>query len=35
MGAATTVETYPGLGHAINDGEIAAVNRLIAAVAPE
>lgn len=35
MGGAVTVETYPGLGHAINDGEIAAVNRLIAAVAPQ
>jgi predicted esterase len=35
MGATTTVETYPGLGHAINDDEFAAVNRLIAAVAPE
>jgi phospholipase/carboxylesterase len=34
MGATTTVETYHGLGHAINDGEVAAVNRLIAAVAP-
>lgn len=35
MDAGTTVETYPGLGHAITDGEVAAVNRLIAAVAPE
>jgi phospholipase/carboxylesterase len=34
MGAETTVETYPGLGHAIGDGEITALNRLLAAVAP-
>jgi phospholipase/carboxylesterase len=33
MGADATVETYPGLGHAIGDGEIAALNRLIAPVA--
>jgi phospholipase/carboxylesterase len=29
MDAETTVETYPALGHAIGDGEIAALNRLI------
>lgn len=34
MGAAVTVETYPGLGHAIGDGEIDALNELIAGVAP-
>jgi phospholipase/carboxylesterase len=32
MDAATTVETFPGLGHAIHDDEVAAVNRLIAGV---
>lgn len=35
MGAETTVETYPDLGHAIGDGEIDALNGLIAGVAPE
>lgn len=35
MGAETTTETYPGLEHAINDGEISAINRLIATVSPE
>ncbi|MXR53030.1 phospholipase [Halovenus sp. WSH3] len=35
MGAETTTETYPEVGHAINDGEISAINRLIAAVSPE
>ena len=34
MGATTTVETTPGLGHAIGDRGIAAVNCLIGAVAP-
>lgn len=29
MEAAVTVERYPGLGHAIGDGEIAALNRLL------
>ena len=35
MDAETTVETYPGLGHAIGDGEMAALNRLIGAVSPD
>ena len=35
MDAETTVETYPGLGHAIGDGEIAALNRLIGAVSAD
>lgn len=30
--ADVTVETYPGLGHAIGDGEIAALNRLVSGV---
>jgi len=33
MDAAVTVERYPGLGHAIGDGEIAALNRLVGGVA--
>lgn len=35
MNAETTVETYPELGHAISDGEIAALNRLIGDVIPD
>ena len=35
MDAETTVETYPGLAHAIGDEEIAALNRLIEAVSPD
>lgn len=35
MGAETTTETYPGLEHAINDGEISAINRLLATVSTE
>lgn len=34
MGADATVETYPDLGHAIGDGEIAALSELISGVAP-
>lgn len=32
MGAAVTVQRYPGLGHAIGDGHIAALNRLASGV---
>jgi len=32
LDADVTAETYPGLGHAINDAEIAAVDELVAAV---
>ncbi|MFB6117510.1 alpha/beta hydrolase [Halosegnis sp.] len=35
MGATVTVETYPELGHAIGDGEVAALDQLVAAVAGE
>lgn len=34
MDATVTVETYPELGHAIGDGEVDALNELIAGVAP-
>lgn len=34
MGAETSVETYPDLGHEIGDGEIDALNRLIDGVSP-
>jgi phospholipase/carboxylesterase len=34
-GAESTTETYPGLAHAINDGEISAIDRLIGTVATE
>ena len=34
MDAAVTVETYPGLGHAIGDGEVDALNGLVSGVAP-
>lgn len=34
MGAAVSFETTPGLGHAIGDAQVAALNRLVDAVAP-
>lgn len=34
MDAVVSVETYPELGHAIGDGEVDALNELIAGVAP-
>ncbi|MFC7234737.1 alpha/beta hydrolase [Halosegnis marinus] len=35
MGAEVRAETYPDLGHAVGDGEIAGLNDLVGGVAPE